>query len=258
MLYLLHCGGGEYTDWTEETDVEAVTASSGLLVAMPAAASSNMGSWVPQGGPDGIGGLPNWERFHLLEFRQLLERNWHAGEERAIGGLSLGGYGAVTYAARHPGLFKAVATYSGVLDLTVTTGGSAEIQAAVEQATQVAEALGWDEATPINLVSSLEGAALYVSYGSGAPGPLSPAGTEPDALEAWVGKGSDNFVAALAGAGIRATTNGYGPGRTPGRTGSASCMRPSRCCWRRWARAQSLHPHRRCHEAPMVTPWRRN
>ncbi len=32
-VYPLHCGGGEYTDWTDETDVEAVTASSGLLVA---------------------------------------------------------------------------------------------------------------------------------------------------------------------------------------------------------------------------------
>lgn len=212
LLYLLHGGGGEYTDWTEETDVEAITAATDLLVAMPAASSSNMDTWEPQGGPDGTGGPPNWERFHLIELRELLERNWQAGEDRAIGGLSLGGYSAAMSAAHRPNLFKAVASYSGALDLSVATGDSAEVQAVVEGATQLAEAAGWDEANPINLVPSLEGKALCISFGNGEPGPLDPVGTEQDALERWIGKGNDNFVAALAEANIPATVNAYGPG----------------------------------------------
>jgi len=212
VLYLLHGGGGEYVDWSEKTDVEGATASTYLLVAMPAAASSYMDTWEPRGGATGSGGRPNWETFHLTELRELLERNWQAGDDRAVAGLSLGGYGAVMYAARHPGLFKAVASYSGVLDLTVAPGRSVEAQTVAALATQLAEASGWDKANPINLVRSLEGTALYVSFGNGEPGPLDAAGTEMDELEAWVGAGDDHFVAALDEAGVAATVNAYGPG----------------------------------------------
>ena len=38
--------------------------------------------------------------------------------QRVIAGLSMGGLGAMDYAARHPGMFKAAASYSGVLDTT--------------------------------------------------------------------------------------------------------------------------------------------
>ena len=65
----------------------------------------------------GQGGQPAWETFHLTELRQLLERNWQAGDERVIAGLSMGGYGAMVYAARHPDMFKAAASYSGLVDL---------------------------------------------------------------------------------------------------------------------------------------------
>ncbi len=211
-LYILHGGGGGYVDWTKETNVAAITAGSGLLVAMPAAASSNLGTWLPEGGPDGTGGPPNWEVFHLVELPQLLERNWRAGEERLVAGLSLGGYGAVMYAGRHPGFFDAAASYSGVLDLTITPDDSDEAKALVEQVTAYAEAAGWGQANPINLVADLEETDLYVSYGDGDPDPLDEPGTEHDRLEAWVGDGAERFVAALADADVAATTRAYGPG----------------------------------------------
>ena len=37
MLYLLHGAGNDYTSWTRETDVEALTADLPLLVVMPEA-----------------------------------------------------------------------------------------------------------------------------------------------------------------------------------------------------------------------------
>jgi S-formylglutathione hydrolase FrmB len=212
VLYLLHGGGGEYTDWTEETDVETIPALERVLVAMPAAASSRMGTLEPTGGAVLDRGRPHWEDFHLVELQQLLERNWQASDARAVGGLSLGGYGAVMYAARHPGTFRAAASYSGVLDVTVAPGSPAEARALADSATALAEDLGWDQVNPINLVPSLAGTMLYISYGNGDPGPLDPAGTEHDPLEAWVGAGDDHFVAALEDAGIPATVDAYGPG----------------------------------------------
>jgi len=211
-LYLLHGGGGEYTDWTQQTSVEAVAAPTDLLVVMPAAASSRMFGWEPDSSPDPLGGRVDWETFHLTELPQLMERNFRASDERAIGGLSLGGYGAVMYAARHPGLFRAVASYSGVLDVTARSDIPPEAQAIIESAQQLGAAAGWGQVNPIELVPSLQGTPLYISYGNGVPGPLDPAGTDPDELEAWVGAGDDNFVAALREAGIAATVNAYGPG----------------------------------------------
>jgi diacylglycerol O-acyltransferase / trehalose O-mycolyltransferase / mycolyltransferase Ag85 len=46
----------------------------------------------------------------------------------------------------------------------------------------------------------------------GNPGPLDPAGTDRDDLEAWVGAGDHNFVRRLRLAGLPATIDAYGPG----------------------------------------------
>ena len=66
---------------------------------MPDAAAEG---WYSDWWNGGEGGPPKWETFHLVELRQLIERNWHAGDKRVIAGLSMGGYGAMEYAARQP------------------------------------------------------------------------------------------------------------------------------------------------------------
>lgn len=211
VLTLLHGGGGDHLDWPELTDVAAITAPTGLLVAMPDAASSDLGTRIAD--PSLVGeGPPDWETFHVVELRELLERNWQAGDQRAVAGLSLGGYAAVVYAARHPGQFRAAASYSGVLDVTVGAADPDGARALAAEAAELAEASGWDVVNPINLVDALAGTPLYVSYGNGEAGPLDPPGTGLDELEAWVGAGDDHFVAALDAAGIPASINAYGPG----------------------------------------------
>jgi S-formylglutathione hydrolase FrmB len=212
VLYLLHGGGGGYADWTTNTDVEGMTASADVLVVMPAAASSNLGAVLSEDDSDDEGGLPNWETFHVVELPQLLERNWQAGDGRAIGGLSLGGYGAMRYAGRHPELYRAVASYSGVLDLAVSPDVPAGVQELADLARQLAEGAGWEDPNPVTLVPALKGMAVYISYGNGAPGPLDDAGADLDVLEEWVGQGNDNFVAALSREGAPAVVDAYGPG----------------------------------------------
>jgi S-formylglutathione hydrolase FrmB len=86
------------------SDVEKVTAPTDLLVVIPdAGADDPGGSSYTDWWNGGKGGPRQWETFHLVELRQLLERNWHAGDKRAIAGVSAGGYGAIEYAARQPG-----------------------------------------------------------------------------------------------------------------------------------------------------------
>ena len=118
VLYLLSARAAGTTDWTNELiDVTPLFAPTDLLVVMPDCGSDDPGGCsYTDWWNGGNGGPRQWETFHLVELRQLLERNWQAGDRRAIAGVSAGGYGAIEYAARQPGLFRFAASYSGVSD----------------------------------------------------------------------------------------------------------------------------------------------
>jgi diacylglycerol O-acyltransferase / trehalose O-mycolyltransferase len=205
VLYLLHGSDDpeSFGSWTRYTDVKDLTAKTNLLVVMPEAGHHGYYSDWWNGGK---GGDPMWETFHTVELLQLLERNWHAGERRAAAGLSMGGMGAMAYAARHPGMFVAAASYSGALDIRVAgvrdlaTWGDPKAQASI-----------WRDHNPTDLAPKLRGVALYVSYGDGRPGPFDSA-SEVDELEQRIATENEHFLARLEKAGIPATVDAYGPG----------------------------------------------
>src|SRR5436190_394930 len=126
--------------------------------------SAGTWGWYTDWWNDGAGGPPKWETFHLVELAQLLERNWQAGDKRAVAGYSMGGMGAMAYAARHPGMFLAAAAYSGVLD---TLGAGAYTQSTATWGDPTAQADVWRAHNPLDLAAALKGVALYVSYGDG-------------------------------------------------------------------------------------------
>ena len=103
VLWLLHGCCDTYQSWTRSTDVEELAALADVLVVMPEA--GQVGFYSDWRAP-GRGGPSRWETFHLTELRQLLERDWRAGNRRVVAGLSMGGLGAMAYAARHPGMFR--------------------------------------------------------------------------------------------------------------------------------------------------------
>ena len=140
--------------------------------------------------------------------RELLERNWQAGDDRVVAGLSMGGFGTMSYAARHPDLFKAAAAFSGVLnpiapgfDVDPDLWGSRTEQSDV-----------WEAHDPVVLAAALEGIPLYVSYGNGEIGPLDDADAEFDDLEALLSGMNDAFIARLDELDIPVTVDAYGPG----------------------------------------------
>jgi S-formylglutathione hydrolase FrmB len=206
VLYLLHGAIDDYTSWTRETDVEELTADLPLLVVMPEAGEWGFYSDWWNGG-EGV--PPMWETFHLTEVRELLERDWQAGDDRVVAGVSMGGLGAMSYAARHPELFQAAASFSGVLypltlpsDLPPDLWGSRTEQADV-----------WEAHDPVLMADALEGIPLYVSYGNGEPGPLGAGGAGKDDPEPLIAEMNDAFVTRLAELGIPAAVDAYGPGR---------------------------------------------
>jgi S-formylglutathione hydrolase FrmB len=205
VLYLLHGATDSYVSWTRSTDVAALTTPANVLVVMPEGGDQGYYSdWWN----DGQGGPPMWETFHTVELRQLLERNFRAADRRVVAGLSMGGMGAMAYAARHPGLFLAAASYSGVLDTPLggirnrATWGDPKAQASI-----------WRDHNPTDLAPKLQGLSLYVSYGDGSPGPLDGGAGGVDRLEQRISRENERFLARLRDAGIAVTVDAYGPGR---------------------------------------------
>ncbi len=217
-LYLLHgCCDGDtgYRSWTNNTDVEELSARTNVLVVMPEAGPAGFYS-------DWLSG-PAWETFHLTELRRLVERDYRSGPRRAVAGLSMGGFGALSYAARHPGLFRAAASYSGVVHPTYQGPRSTDLVRRIVGGTgadplalwgdPVADADVWAAHNPYDLARKLRGVRVYLSTGNGEPGPLDPPGAGFDGLEQLLGEQSVALADRLRAAGVRVRTDFYGPGR---------------------------------------------
>src|SRR5205085_8340264 len=118
VLYLFHGTSGRSTDWLRSGDVTAATAGLPLIVVMPDAGFDGDGggwftNWVDTAtklGPS------QWETFHVGQLIPWVDANLRtiaARNGRAIAGLSQGGFGSMTYAARHPDSFVSAASFSG-------------------------------------------------------------------------------------------------------------------------------------------------
>src|SRR4051794_13515456 len=119
VLYLLHGSSDDERCWTTHTDIVERTAGSNILVVMPD--GGRIGFYIDWPVPDRQATVPHWETFHVAELRSLLEQRYGASERRMAAGISMGGYGALRYAIRHPGMFRAVASLSGCVHLTRPT-----------------------------------------------------------------------------------------------------------------------------------------
>jgi diacylglycerol O-acyltransferase / trehalose O-mycolyltransferase / mycolyltransferase Ag85 len=210
VLYLVHGCCDTYDSWTRETDVEALPQLRDVLVVTPEAGDVGFYS-------DWLRG-PAWETFHVEELRALLERDYGAGTRRAVAGLSMGGLGAMGYAARHPDLFGAAASFSGTLHPLASPRGYlglfgqyADDPLAVWGDPRAQRDV-WKAHDPTELAADLRGTRLFVSAGDGRPGPFEEPGARRDPLERAVGGESRAFVARLRRRGIPVQTDFYGPG----------------------------------------------
>jgi diacylglycerol O-acyltransferase / trehalose O-mycolyltransferase len=210
VLYLLHGCCDTYESWTRSTDVEQLTERSDLIVVMPDGGRAGFYSdWL-----DG----PGWETFHLTELRRVLERDYGARAEWAIGGVSMGGLGALAYAARHPGMFKAAASFSGITHTRSSPGAYLRLlRGEGEQPEQLwgdptRQADVWAAHNPYDLAPKLVNTLLFLSVGTGQPGPLDPPNSSFDSIESSLAKENAALAERLRELNIPAQTDFYGPG----------------------------------------------
>jgi S-formylglutathione hydrolase FrmB len=223
VLYLLHGGNDDYTSWTApgKGDAERLTAGLPLIVVMP---DAGKGGWYTDWFNNGAFGRPEWETYHVGQLIGWIDDHYRtiAGRSgRAVAGLSMGGFGAMSYAARHPDLFVSAASFSGAVDTNVPpVVGRAFIDAlsGLDGAPPgslwgppATQEVRWRGHNPWDLAQNLRGLSLALHTGNGEAG--GPFGGGPnDVLETAVHEESVSLHQRLDALGIPHLWDDYGPG----------------------------------------------
>jgi S-formylglutathione hydrolase FrmB len=201
VLYLFHGTSGRASDWVNFGKAAETTANLPLITVMPDAGFDGDGggwftNWVDTAtklGPS------QWETFHVNQLIPWIDANLLTIADRtgrAVAGLSQGGFGSTTYAARHPDTFVSVGSFSGAPDIDynpgVAVGATGIIQATaffldgVEQdamfGPRQTDEINWQGHDPADLVTNLHGVDIWLFTATGAPGPLDPAPPNPAAM----------------------------------------------------------------------------
>ncbi|SDN22879.1 alpha/beta hydrolase [Allokutzneria albata] len=207
--------GDGHESWVQKTDVETYPELRKVIVVQPIGGKAGyFSNWKQAGGP-------RWEDFHLDEVLPLVEKNYGGGRKRAIAGLSMGGFGALSYAGRRPGMFAAAASYSGTVHTQLFMLGPSSVQAVlIGQGLDpnglwgdpVKDEKTWAEHNPAELTDNLKKIPVYLSSGNGEPGPLDAPGAGFDVKEKTIEGMSQLVATKLLLSGGKVQTSFYGKG----------------------------------------------
>jgi S-formylglutathione hydrolase FrmB len=217
VLWLLHGANGGTDTWIPS--ITTLAAGFEGIVVMPDGGQFGMYmDWWN----DGVRGAPAWTTYHLQVLRQEIDqryrirrgRRWHA-----IAGISMGGQGAMRYAAMLPGYFGAVVGFSPAfldmqstipqlgLDILPVPGlGGRPVYGTIFGPADGAFAEG---NSPKALAPNYEHLRVYVTSGNGVNCPQDPVppNVELDAVtEGLINSLQEPFVAAIREAGADVTS----------------------------------------------------
>ncbi|MBO9531535.1 MAG: hypothetical protein J7513_00985 [Solirubrobacteraceae bacterium] len=171
-LYLLNGAGENYTGWTDPNGGDAANLLKGLdaIVIMPEGGRGFYSDWWYGGKRQGS----NWEQYLLDEVVPTMEAKYRilpGRSNHAIGGLSMGAYGAPYLAAKLPSYFGNVMSFSGLLDnqsLDTIFGFIMRKESAdYDQVWGSSNGIYAAAHNPQNLASNLAKSRLYVYSGDG-------------------------------------------------------------------------------------------
>ena len=223
VLYVLHGGGWDPHRGIELylalTDIIAMTANDDVIVVFPYGGIGDYSDWRD--------GIQHWESYLTKtvisyvdgSFRTIADR-----AHRAIAGESMGGGGAMRYAAHHPDLFVAAASFSGVVDTWYTPfhlgfypllvgynvvcfGGSAD----GPWGPAATNAIAWHDNNPVDLAGNLDGVSTFLGAATGiACHPVREATRYKSGFatfDLFTRPMAERLASALTDAGLRPTTD---------------------------------------------------
>jgi S-formylglutathione hydrolase FrmB len=130
----------------------------------------------------GAGGPPMYETYDIDQLVPLIDRRFRTRGTRAgraVIGESMGGFGVMSYASRHPDLFAAAASLSGAVDsnyafaIALITAGP-PIQGGLPDSifgSRSTQAVRWHGHNPTDLADNLRDVDLQVRTAEGSPNP---------------------------------------------------------------------------------------
>lgn len=205
VVYLLHGGVGNHT-WFDRFGIREIVGDRQIVVVMP---DGGLAGWYSDPVSSNVGAR-NWETFHVEQLVPWVDATFStyaSAAGRAVAGFSMGGFGALKYAARHRELFSSVSSHSGPASIRrdhgLVTHWANLSSAAVELGGGTVYGVPWrddrvDADDPVQHVPSYRGRRIFLVAGT-SPEPLDLFGT---VNEVQVLAGHREFRAALRAAGL--------------------------------------------------------
>ena len=200
--------------YRHQAHIDQILAAENVHVVAPTGAYSAY--WSDWNAEDPVLGHNKWETFLTEELPGIVESRLDTNGRNAVGGISMGGQGAMHLAATHPDLYQGVMSFSGYYT-TMDELGYQSIRGAVEGRGGTLENMWgprgsdrWKYHDTISNVQGLQDTAIYFSAGNYKVGPADIDRYGDDhltmalglLLEAAVRAGSEEFERKLTAAGI--------------------------------------------------------
>ncbi len=222
VTYYLAGTNHDQRSFDEQYDGERLTRNFPSIVVVPRGDSGYWSDWFNSG----AGGRPQYETFVVDQLLPLIDRTFRTTatrQGRAMMGESMGGYGTLMLAARHPDLFAAAASISGAVDSNTAAVSAAVSGSPLLQGGQVDAIYGpratqevrWRGHNPWDLAENLRTVDVQVRTANGILDPQlgeGPADAPGCALERGVHEASVSLHTRLDELGIPHEWRDYGPG----------------------------------------------
>ncbi len=205
-------------------DGEKLTRDYPSIIVSPDANSGYWSDWYN----GGAFGPPEYETFVIDQLLPLIDSRFRTIPNRAhrlIFGISMGGYGAMMLAARHPDLFSSAASLSGAVDSNLAANGavlslSSTFDGAPPDAIygpRATQEVRWRGHNPTDLAANLRSLDLQVRSANGIPNPgIGEQAASPDSVscvvEGGVHMASVDLHRKFRSLGIGHLWKDYGPG----------------------------------------------
>jgi diacylglycerol O-acyltransferase/trehalose O-mycolyltransferase len=211
VVFLFNGAVSAYDAWSRKTLLTSMSRSMPAIFVMPDGGfGRQLGMFT-----DWEDGTYDWETFHTRHVVPWVDRRFRTIKgARAAVGASVSALAAIGYAARHPGLFKAVLSISGMLDtrtlatqvvpqdLADAVGLNQRVDLTRVWGDPVLDADVWAAHNPADLAPRLDDVEVFVASGTGFAGgdPNDPIHTGYQESLIWTTHRT--FLAALTANGV--------------------------------------------------------